>query len=410
MTQPAQIRVLQCITRMIVGGAQETVLLTADYLNRGRAGGTRFHVDVACGPDTGPEGSLHEELDERGIARHVIAELANPVRPHRDAIAVRKLYRLIRDGGYAIVHTNSTKAGLLGRIAARWAGVPVVVHTVHGWGFHDHVRRGVGPLVALERWLARRTDRLIAVTPRDIEKGLRHGIGRPEQYVTIRSGIELDRFGHPAVPPAEMRAQLGIPPGAIVVGTVTRLSPQKAPLDFVRAARRIAARAPEARFVMVGDGPLRPDVERAIAESGLAERVVLTGLRRDVPELLAAFDVFVLSSLWEGLPRVLPQAMATGLPVVATAADGNAEAVADGVTGYLVPPGDPETLAERTLALLLDPALRRRMADAGRERAADFGAERMVEQIAVLYRQLLGENPDRPRRPRPLASVSGPRR
>jgi glycosyltransferase involved in cell wall biosynthesis len=280
----------------------------------------------------------------------------------------------------------------LGRWAARWAGAPIVIHTVHGWGHHDRqhplVRRSY---ITLEKLSLPMTDRLIAVSPLNTAKGIKDGIGQPENYNMIRSGIELDRFGCSQVPRDQTRSSLGIPANAIIVGSVTRLSPQKAPLDFVRAASRIAESMPEAYFVMVGDGPLRPQVEALAAELGLADRLILTGLRRDVPELMAAFDIFVLSSLWEGLPRVLPQAMATGLPVVATAIDGNAEIVVDGVNGRLTPPNEPLALAQAVVELLRQPHLAAQMGAAGRERADEFGAQKMVADIAVLYEQLINQ-------------------
>jgi glycosyltransferase involved in cell wall biosynthesis len=191
-----------------------------------------------------------------------------------------------------------------------------------------------------------------------------------------------------------VRRELGIPVDAPVVGTVTRLSPQKAPLDFVDAAARVAERRPEAHFLLVGDGPLRAGVEARVADLGLVERFHLAGLRREVPDLLHAFDVFALSSLWEGLPRVLPQAMAAGLPVVATAVDGNAEAVTDGANGILVPPGDPGAMAGALVRLLDDPDLAARMGEAGQASVQEFSARKMVDDIAALYEALLERLPE----------------
>ncbi len=233
------------------------------------------------------------------------------------------------------------------------------------------------------------TDQLIAVTGKDIDKGVGDGIGKPANYLIIRSGIELDRFGHPQVPRATTRAAWGIPQDATVIGTVTRLSPQKAPLDFVQAAAQVAAQYPNTYFMMVGDGPLRQEVEQLARELGIADRLVLTGLRRDVPELLAAFDLFALSSLWEGLPRVLPQAMATRLPIVATACDGSAEAVEDGVNGFLVPPGEPAVLAQRLCQLLAQPPLAEQLGAAGYARVQEFSDRGMVHAIDQLYTKLL---------------------
>jgi glycosyltransferase involved in cell wall biosynthesis len=381
------IPVLHPITRLIIGGAQENTMLTADLLDK-----SEWTVDVLCGPQTGPEGSLIEEVRQRGIALTIEPTLVREINPVKDIKAILQLTRFIKQGNYLIVHTHSSKAGILGRWAAKLAGTPIIVHTVHGWGHHDRQRPLIRKFyIVLEKLTLPFTDKLIAVSPRDIEKGLRDGVGQLENYVVIRSGIELDRFGHPRVSRAETRAELGIPLNAPVVGTVTRLSPQKAPLDFVQAAGIIVQNLPEAWFVMVGDGPLRTQVEALAAELGLTDRLVLTGLRRDVPELMAAFDIFVLSSLWEGLPRVLPQAMATGLPVVATAIDGNAEAVQDGRNGRLVPPSDPAALAQAVSELLGNPPLAVEMGAAGRQRALEFSAQKMVDDIAALYTRLMAQ-------------------
>lgn len=382
------VRVLHPITRLIIGGAQENTLLTAALLNENPSGA--WDVDVVSGPQTGVEGSLIEAVRARGVPLTIEPTLLRQISPLNDLRALWRLMRLMRRGRYQIVHTHSSKAGILGRWAARAAGVPIIVHTVHGWGHHDHQHPLVRRLyIWLEKITLPITDRLIVVSSLNIDKGLGDGIGTTDDYVVIRSGIELDRFGHPSVPRDETRRALGLPLDATVVGTVTRLSPQKAPLDFVRAAARIHDKRPDVRFVVVGDGPLRSEVEKLAEALGVRDALVLTGLRRDVPELMAAFDLFALSSLWEGLPRVLPQAMATGLPIVATGTDGSAEAVQDGVTGFVTPPGDPDALAAALLKLIEQPALARRMGEAGRARVQEYGAVRMVEQIAKLYRDLL---------------------
>lgn len=377
--------VLQLITRLIIGGAQETAMLIADYMDK-----SHCTVDLISGPQTGTEGSLIEEVRRRGVPLTIEPTLVREINPIKDLLALFRLWHSIKTKKYIIVHTHSSKAGILGRWAAWLASTPIIVHTVHGWGHTDRQH----PLVRqfyiwLEKLTLPITDCLIAVSPRDIEKGLQVGIGQRKNYVVIRSGIELDHFGHSQRSKAEMRTDLGIPRNAIVVGTVARLSAQKAPLDFVKAASAIAEACPEAFFVFVGDGPLRPQVEAQIATLGLTERFILTGLRRDVPELMTAFDIFVLTSLWEGLPRVLPQAMATGLPIVATAIDGNAEAVVDGITGRLVPPDQPDQVAQAVLDLLNNSVLMAQMGLEGKRKVDEFGARKMIEQIAHLYNQLL---------------------
>ena len=198
-----------------------------------------------------------------------------------------------------MVHTHSSKAGILARLAARIASVPVVVHTVHGWGFNDRQRPLVrNAYVSLERWCARFTDALITVTPRDAERGLSIGIGQPGLYTTIRSGIDIARFEASRQRREAVRAELGLAKGDRVVISVMRLTPQKAPLDLIDAVARLVRDVPDARVVIVGDGPLRNAVETRRRELGLGERLILTGIRRDVPELLSAADVLALSSLW----------------------------------------------------------------------------------------------------------------
>lgn len=380
-----RIRVLHPITRLIVGGAQENTLLTAQLLDP-----RRWAVTVVAGTQTGSEGSLIETAQARGLALILEPSLVREVNPIQDLLALMRLTRLIRRGGYTIVHTHSSKAGILGRWAAKLAGAPIIVHTVHGWGHHDHQH----PLarayyIALEKLTLPVTDKLIVVSPLNTAKGLAAGIGHADDYVVIRSGIELERFGSPQVDRTVTRAAWNIPPNAPLIGTVTRLSPQKGPLDFVRAAAAIAAQAPDAYFMLVGDGPLRGEVSALANQLGITDRLLLTGLRHDVPDLLAAFDLFLLTSLWEGLPRVLPQAMAARLPIVATAIDGSAEAIESGINGLLTPPGDPQGLAKAALKLLQDPALARRMGAAGQARVAEFDVYTMVAKIDDLYCELL---------------------
>ena len=387
MTERSEpIRVLHVITRLIVGGAQENTVFTAASLQR-----EPFHMEIASGPQTGPEGSLWEEARLGGVPVTVVPELVRELSPLKDAVALWKLYRLMRSGRYQIVHTHSSKAGILGRLAAWLARVPVIVHTVHGWGFHDHLSRTRRLLyVVLERFAAPRADALIAVSERDVEKGLQERIGRRDQYRLIRSAIPLEVFEPRDIDRASVRKGLGLPEEVAVLGSVGRLSPQKNPLDWVRVAERVSRDLPDCRFLVVGDGPLRPSVENMVRHSGLRERTVLTGLRRDVPCLLAAMDVFLLTSLWEGLPRTVVQAMAMGLPVVATGIDGSAEAISSGETGYLCTPGAIEELAERCIELLTQPETRRAMGAEARAFARrEFDLRRMGEQIESLYLELV---------------------
>jgi glycosyltransferase involved in cell wall biosynthesis len=305
----------------------------------------------------------------------------------------------MRAGRYDVVHTHSSKAGILGRVAAWLARVPVIVHTSHGWGFNPHQPRHVYRLyLSLERICARLSTVIIVVGTPNRDESLALGIGCREQYRLIRSGIEIQSYRDVTISRDQARDRLGIPRESFVIGSVGRLGEQKSPLDLLAAFVSVAAAHPEARLVYVGDGPQRGELEAAVARAGLQDRVHLAGLRRDVPELLRAFDVFALASRWEGLPRVFPQAMAAGLPIVATLVDGAPDAITHGENGWLVEVGDMAAMADRLGALAADPVTARRMGAAGRACVEKFSARRMVQDLAELYGQLAAEGrvlPDR---------------
>jgi glycosyltransferase involved in cell wall biosynthesis len=374
------LRVLHIITRMIVGGAQETVMLSCALAS------PAFKAELLSGVETGPEGDLHGEVEARGVRHHYEPSLVRAVHPWKDLVALFRLWRFIRRGRYDVVHTHSSKAGILGRIAARLAGVPRVVHTVHGWGFVPDQSPVVFQFyVQLERWCAGLCDILAVVADADRDDGLARGIGRPDQYRLVRSGIEIGPYRDCTATRAEARRLLGVPEDAFVVGSVGRLSPQKAPLDLLEGFAMFARERADAHLVLVGDGPLHAEVEARAQALGLSDRIHLAGLRRDIPVLLRAFDIFALASRWEGLPRVFPQAMAAGLPIVATRVAGAAEAVREGENGILVTPVDPGALSAALRALAADPEARRRMGERGRAEVEVFSAERMVRGVEQLY-------------------------
>jgi glycosyltransferase involved in cell wall biosynthesis len=378
------LRIAHVITRLIRGGAQETAVACVEGLRR-----SRLDVDLISGPTYGKEGSVLGEAAAKGVVPSVVPSLRRHVNPILDLVAFVHLVRLFRRGRYDIVHTHSSKAGIIGRLAARAVGVPLVVHTVHGWPFsastHPVVRRGY---VWLERVCARLSDALVVVTPLDTEAGLDAGVGRRDLFHTVRSGIDLEHFRTPSRPSDDVRREWGVPAGVPVVGAVMRLSDQKAPVDWVRVAARVAEEVPDAWFVIVGDGPLRERVEDEARALGIHDRLRITGMREDVPDLLSIFDLFLLTSLWEGLPRVLPQAMSAGLPIVATRVDGNAEAVVHGETGYLAAPRDIAALAGHVTELLTTPSRARELGARGRESADVFDERRMIQDLRRLYESL----------------------
>jgi len=380
------IRVLHIITRLIVGGAQENTMYTAQLLDK-----SRFDVEIVSGPQTGSEGSLIEEVRQRRIPLSIISELVRNLNPFYDLSALVKLVIHIRKAKYAIVHTHSSKAGILGRLAARIAGVPVIIHTVHGWSFHGHMTQYLQCFyIFLERFTAHFTDKLITVAASDIDKGLKEKIGSRNQYTMIRSAIPLEEYDLQKTNREEIRQSLDIPLDAPLLGNVGRFSAQKNPFGWIKIAGEVSRRIPNCYFLMVGDGPLRQEAQNLIEAEGIQNKVIATGLRRDVTQLLSAMDVFLLTSLWEGLPRVIPQAMMMKLPIVAYRTDGTVEAIIPGETGYLCNPGDISMAANYCTQLLSDPDLCHRMGEKAKHFASlNFDLKQMITQIENIYTELL---------------------
>lgn len=386
-----KIRVLHVITRLILGGAQENTLLTVI----GQQGNPRYDVTLLAGIDEGPEGNLHEDARKAGVNLVLVPWLVRPIRPLTDLRALFLLWRLLRRGRYDVVHTHSSKAGIVGRVAARLAGVPVVVHTLHSLVFHDYQPEATNRLyIALKRLCAPLTGALISVNEKTMKGALAAGIGRPEQHLTIFSGMDLEPFlaVRDRLTVAEAKARLGLPADAPVVGKIARLFPLKGHREFLEVAVHVAREVPAARFLLVGDGTLRAELQERARALGLGDKVAFAGLvpRDRVAEAIQAMDVVVHTSLREGIARVIPQAGAVGKPVVAFHLDGAPEVITDGVSGHLVPVGDAAGLAARVVALLRDAGARDRMGEAGRAfAAAHFRAETMVERINFVYERLL---------------------
>jgi glycosyltransferase involved in cell wall biosynthesis len=310
----------------------------------------------------------------------------------RDAMALVALLRLIRRERPLIVHTHTAKAGTLGRLAAWLARVPVVVHTYHGHVFRGYFSPARTRLfLAVERWLARRTDRLLTVSAQVRRELLELGIGTPEQLVVVPLGLDLDPFlAVGAAGDGELRRALGIEPAAPVVAVVARLVPIKAHEVFFGAAAIVSARRRDVRFPVVGDGERRAELEALVTRLGLAGSVRFLGWRGDLPAIYREADVVVLTSRNEGSPVSLIEAMAAGRPVVATRVGGVPDLVEDGVNGCLVDPDRPAAVAEAVLALLDDPDRRHALGQAGRKRVHPaFSAERLLRDVDALYAALL---------------------
>jgi glycosyltransferase involved in cell wall biosynthesis len=380
-------RVIHVITRLIVGGAQENTLASVHGLHH------QYHLDVRllAGPTTGPEGSLESHVR---APFEVVPALVRPVHPWQDCRALLDLTRRFRTLQPQIVHTHSGKAGFLGRLAARRARVPVIVHTIHGPSFGPF--QGAAANIAFltaERFAARATTHFIAVADAMTRHYLEAGIGNASQYSRIYSGFDLDPFLRARPHPA-LRARLGLDSNPLfVVGKIARLFTLKGHDDLLAVAPSLVARCPHIRFLLVGDGPWRQRLQTAAANLGLGSHFIFTGLvpPSEIPQYLALMDVLVHLSRREGLPRALPQAMAAGRPVIALDLDGAPEVCQQNHTGFLVKPGDLETLAQRLLELSRNPELRQRLGDEGRRLvSAHFSTRAMVAALHRLYCQLLG--------------------
>ncbi|TAJ08523.1 MAG: glycosyltransferase family 1 protein [Nitrospirae bacterium] len=380
MNEP--VAVAHLITKLELGGAQQNTLFTVAHLDR-----SRFRPILIAGEP----GLLDREASSLpGVAFHRVPSLVRPIKPLTDLLALLKLTWLLARLKPTIVHTHSSKAGILGRLAAKLAGVPIILHSIHGFGFtpaHRPVAQRF--LVALERLAARVTTGFIAVSEANRRQGMALGIFAGDRCTVIRSGIDRELFQQTHVDRPAKRRELGLDPGRPVIGMVAPFKPQKAPLDFVRMAALVHGARSDAQFLLIGDGELRSAIEAEIKQRGLAGVVHLAGWRRDIPEVMRCLDVLALTSRWEGLPRVYLEALACGVPVVGTRVDGATEAIQEGVNGYLVEPGDVRSLAERVLALLNHPEEAARMGQAGRSLPAEFDIHEMVRQQEREYDRFL---------------------
>jgi glycosyltransferase involved in cell wall biosynthesis len=392
-------KIVHIITRLILGGAQENTLLTVDGLHHTFAD----DVTLLTGPAEGPEGDLFTKAKDRGLKVELVPELIRAIRPRTDYRAYRALRQSIHRLAPDVVHTHSSKAGILGRAAAWDERVPAIVHTIHGLPFGP----SESPLknrayIALERWAARRCHKIISVADAMTTQALEAGVGTPNQFVTIYSGMDVDPFLTPPRPRAFIRKQLGLAEGEVAFATVARLFERKGHDDLLDIIPDIAATTPRARYVWIGGGIWRDRLEARARDLGVLDRIVFTGLvpPERIPELLGACDAVVHPSYREGLARVLPQGLIAGLPVVSYDVDGAREVCITGETGFLVPFRDRQELRQAIEKLAASADLRRTLGAEGRNRFADqFRHETMTRSIRSLYEQLLASPPGHSRRP-----------
>ena len=296
--------------------------------------------------------------------------------------------RLLAQEKFDLVHTHNSKAGILGRLAARWNNVPSIIHTVHGFAFHEEESWLFRHLfIVLERMAARWCDQMIAISQPMVEWAQREKIAPPDKFVKIYSGIEVERFRN-ETPSPELKSRFGIQPEETVIGVVSKLWEGKGHEVLIDAVARVLDSGCRVKLLIVGEGHLEEKLKEKVKHLGIEKNVVFTGFWSDVPEITAILDISVLPSFYEGMGRVVLEAMAAGKPMVACRVGGVPEFVEDGVTGYLISPGDVDALVERLKTLIGDSDLRQKMGQQGAQRMRnEHSAETMVNRIHQVYKR-----------------------
>ena len=390
-----KLKVLHIITRFDKGGSAENTLLTILGIDK-----KKFNVILV-------KGSTYESRMSREEHASVISDLENAqlkgikiinnpfllrrINPIYDLLAFFYLYIFLIKEKPTIVHTHSSKAGLLGRLAAKLAGVPIIIHTPHGhifFGYFGSFKTKI--FIILEKLASRITDIIVALTNREKEDHIRLRIANKDKFIVIPSGVELNKFKEvPYNEKQNLKRELGIPENALIIGTVGRLEPVKGPEFLIEAAKYIIPKHPNTYFLFAGDGHLKKNLEKKASDLGIKNNIIFLGWRNDIAKIISVYDIFVLPSLNEGMGRVLVEAMALGKPIVASNAGGIPDLVTHGKNGFLVPPKDPRELANYIQILLEDGEKREKMGMAGKDMVKNFSKEKTVGKIAELYKELM---------------------
>lgn len=389
---PPVIHVAQLVTTLAVGGAQATVLDSLEPPEPTDSDQPRIEMTVLAG-GVGRSGTEPTLWNDSRLPTDAIEvpRLVRRISPIDDLLALCWLVGWLRQNRPDVLHTHSSKAGVLGRLAASICRIRCV-HTVHGWG-PVVGRRGAAGIAmrTLERLLAILCSTLVVVGQGDLKLGLKHRIGRPEQYRVIRSGVDISTGARAAAERDQVRTDLlgqRSDSEPFIVGMVARMAPQKDHATLIEAFR--LANIPGSRLVLIGDGPTRLEVEQAIDTGGLRERVHLLGSRDDAARLVAGFDVAVLSSRWEGMPRSLVEAAAARVPILACRVGSVEDLIEHEVSGLWVEPGDVPAMADALAKMHTDLSTHQQMADTANTRAAEFSVEKMRQDLAELWLDVAG--------------------
>jgi glycosyltransferase involved in cell wall biosynthesis len=377
------VRVLRVITRLNIGGPAIHAILLTRALNDGAA----FQSTLVTGTTAPHEGDMLDVARAQSVQPVILAALGREINPLDDLVALAQMVRLVRRLKPDVVHTHMAKAGTVARLAARMCGVRLIVHTYHGHVFHSYFSPAkTRVFVTIERVLGLATNRIIAIGDGQREEIAAYGVAPLDKIEPIRLGLELAPFLEAERQRGELRRELGLAPDTPLVGIVARLVPIKAHEIFLQAAAHVSVVMPTARFLVVGDGERRMQLEALVPQLGLTDRVSFLGWRRDLVRVYADLDVVALTSFNEGSPVALIEALACGRPVVSTAVGGVPEVVLDGVTGLTVPPADPPALAGAMVRLLGDRALAEHLGAAGRQHVYPrYDSSRLVDDVRNLY-------------------------
>jgi glycosyltransferase involved in cell wall biosynthesis len=395
---PTPRKVLRIIDRLNVGGPAIHVTLLSRDLDRLGESGERWQTVLVYGQEGMNEGNMLSLVRQAGVNTVFIPSLGRELNPFYDLISLWKVLRVLWREKPQIVHTHKSKAGVIGRLAAVLAGVPVRVHTYHGHVLHGYFSALKSRLfIWIERVMGLMTDSLIAVSPRVKDDLVQYSIAPSDKINVLYLGLELHRFKEQSRGQGQLRRELGLPADTPVVGIVARLAPIKRISVFLRAAHGVATACPSAHFVIIGDGELRGDLEADAQKLGLSGRVHFMGFRDDLDVLYPDIDVLTLTSSNEGSPVSLIEGLAAGCAVVSTRVGGVPDVVQNGETGWLVNPPAPDApdltaqlLSQKIIELLKDPTKRRTAAEKGQQDVMNrFDIGRLVQDIARLYRDLL---------------------
>lgn len=388
MTHSLKIKVAHIITRLDAGGSSTNTIETVARLDK-----EKFDSVLIYGLTQDPDGKIAQHIDSKNISVKFIPDLQREIHPIKDLKAFYRLYFEIKKGRFDIVHTHTSKAGILGRWAAKFAKIPCIIHTPHGHVFYGYFNKILTKIfIEIEHLTAIITDRIITLTNIGKSEYVSFRIASPEKFIPIYSGIDVTKFENVPDRILTMKHSFRIPDDVVIVGTVTRLEPIKGNNILIAAFADLLKKHPHCCLIIIGEGPLKNELKNQARQLQISEKVIFTGFQSDITSWLYTFDVFVLASLNEGMGRVILEAMSCGKPIIASRTGGIPELIVDQKTGLLTPPGDVPALMLAMSILVQSKDIRQKFGDAGKMRIdKTFSIDMMMKQIESLYFELLAK-------------------